>query len=189
MANGRCKRHGGKSTGAKTPLTGTKNHARTHGIYEQFLTEDDRDLYNRAELGAVDAELRLMRMRLARTVKARTAWEASLAAAEASSPRDSDAGSEHMILVERNEDQAGGFEGSILDLEKKAFRLPDFDKIEHTTIARIESLEKTRKELAKAPEDDDDLPGDGTTRDRVVFSGGLGGDDEELPSPFEKPKP
>lgn len=186
MANGRCKRHGGKATGPKVPNTSAATEAArkvttTHGIYSRFLTEEDRALYDAAEIGAVDAELRLMRMRLARTVKARAAWEAELRGEV--DGRESD-GSDSMTLVEVVEDQSQ-YEGAPVDLEKRVKRIPDFDKIEQTIVGRIESLEKTRKELLKLG-DEDPPDGDPTARDHVSFSGGLdGGNDEELPSPFK----
>lgn len=178
MANGRCKRHGGKATGPKkaNSAPGTKASAKM-GIYARFMPAEDQALYAEVELGKVDDELRLMRVRLARTVRARTKWEEAVLAGTADD--------EH-ILVEIVDDQSQ-FEGSVIDLEKRIKKLPDFDKIEQACLARIESLEKTRKELMKDPEGDD-VPGDGPTRDRVTFTGGLdGGSDEELPSPFEKP--
>lgn len=165
MANGRCKRHGGKSTGAKVPNTGPANKAATKfSIYSRYLSDEDREIYDSAELGNVEHELRLVRMRLARTVRARKMWEDSLAA-----PVNSD-GEEHQIFVETVEDQALLKEGGVVDLTKRIKRLPDFDKIEHACLARIESLEKTRRELLKAPDEDPDSE-PGTTR--VTITGGL----------------
>lgn len=180
MANGRCKRHGGKATGAIEPhkAVGSTNGNNNSGIYSRYLAAEDQALYAEVALGSVDAELRLMRVRLARTVKARREWEDSLKA-------DSEDES-HQVLVEVIDGDAPGKEGGTIEITRKTKRLPDFDKIEQACLARIESLEKTRKELAKAPEDDDDSS-DGTSKDRIVFSGGLeGGDDDELPSPFDK---
>ena len=66
MPNGRCRMHGGKSTGA--PLG--NDNAVKHGIYRATLTDEEREGYDSLELGSVDHELRLARIRLARTLKA-----------------------------------------------------------------------------------------------------------------------
>lgn len=185
MPNGRCKRHGGKATGAKNPNTAPGTKASTKfGIYSQFLTPEDRDIYDAAELGSVDSELRLVRLRLARTVKARRDWEESVRAKTAALETAAAPVEDHLVLVEAVDDQSLSKDGDVYDLEKRIHRLPDFDKIEQACLARIESLEKTRKELLKegGGGDGDDVPG----KDRVTFSGGLdGGDDDDLPSPFK----
>lgn len=41
MANGRCRMHGGKSTGAPK----ANQNARTHGIYSDALAEDEKGLW------------------------------------------------------------------------------------------------------------------------------------------------
>jgi len=58
--------HGGPSTGA--PLG--NDNAVTHGIYRALLTDQERIDYDGLELGGVDHEIRLARIRLARTLKA-----------------------------------------------------------------------------------------------------------------------
>lgn len=178
--------HGGASTGPTNPNpTAGAQASTTHGIYSRFLTEDDRELYNAAEIGNVDAELRVMKLRLARTIKARTAWEAECAGAV---DGKSSEGEDSMTLVEVVDGEAPGPDGSTIDINKRTKRLPDFDKIEQACIARIESLEKTRKELLKVDPENPDDPNTG--RDHVSFTGGLeGGNDDELPSPFAGKKP
>lgn len=178
MANGKCKRHGGKASGPIEPnVAANIKSATVHGVYSRYLSEEDQAIYAEFTLGSVDHELRLMRLRLARTVKARREWEDSLKA-------DSEDES-HQVLVEVIDGDAPGKEGGTIEITRKTKRLPDFDKIEQACLARIESLEKTRKELAKSPEDDD--PDADASKDRITFSGGLdGGNDEELPSPFSK---
>lgn len=188
MKNGRCKRHGGKATGAKNPnvMPGAKA-VTTFGIYSRFLSEEDQALYLEAEIGSVDAELRLVKLRLARTVRARKEWEDSLKPdPTADQPVASADGEDHLTLVEVVDDQGIDKEGCVHDLQKRIKRLPDFDKIEQACLARIESLEKTRKELLKDGNGSGDDGDPGASRDRVTFTGGLGGTDEELPSPFEK---
>jgi len=58
LANGRCRLHGGKSTGPKDPakLKGNKN-ALKHGLYETIwldtLTEEEQELYHQVSTAGV----------------------------------------------------------------------------------------------------------------------------------------
>ena len=161
MKNGRCRRHGGKTP--PTP-TGLANPNAKMGIYSRFLSESDQALYHETEIGKVDDELRLMRVRLARTVKARADWEAQVAAGQI------DAGT---VMVERVNDESVTKDGVVVPTTKRTFRLPDFDKIEQACLARIESLEKTRKELI----------GEGAADSAIEIEGGLPPPDLEPDEP------
>jgi hypothetical protein len=66
MPNGRCRMHGGTNTGAPAG----NDNAVKHGIYRSTLTDDERADYDSLQLGDVDHELRLVRVRLARALKA-----------------------------------------------------------------------------------------------------------------------
>lgn len=178
MPNGRCKKHGGKSEGAINPLKGDASPTNKFGIYGAYVREDEQDLD--FALGTVDAELRMIRIRLKRTFEARMKWEEDLAAKRVAMKADENG---NMVLVEHVEDESVTKDGDVVPTERKTFRLPDFDKIEQACLARIESLEKTRKELMKDGGSDPDDPQG--SKDRVKFTGGLGGDDGELPEPFE----
>lgn len=61
----RCKLHGGASTGAPK---GNANAVK-HGFYSDALTSDERVLYERAEVGGLDDEIRLARVKLHRFVR------------------------------------------------------------------------------------------------------------------------
>lgn len=65
MLNGRCKLHGGASTGAPQ---GNKN-ATKHGFYSDALQPEERVLWERVEIGSLDDEIRLMKIKLHRLVK------------------------------------------------------------------------------------------------------------------------
>lgn len=65
MANGRCRFHGGKSTG---PPKGNTNTV-THGFYSSALLPEERVLYERVQVGGLDDELRLARVKLYRFVQ------------------------------------------------------------------------------------------------------------------------
>jgi hypothetical protein len=185
MANGRCKRHGGKATGAKNPhkSEGSTNGAYTHGIYTKYLRPEEKALIDEGaiRLGQVDDELQIVRIRLKRTLEAKEKWEA-----EARGDVDGATEETSLVLVEHTEGEAPGPDGTTIDVEKKVRKLPSFDDLIDRCLARIESLEKTRRELMKPFEGDDpDDPDAEPGRDHVTFSGGLEGEIEgELPSPF-----
>lgn len=63
MANGRCAKHGGKSTG---PPKGSKN-AVTHGIYAKSLRGEEFELWFQIDVDGVDDEIRLLKIQIART--------------------------------------------------------------------------------------------------------------------------
>ncbi len=65
MPNGRCAMHGGLSTGAPPGNT----NAVKHGFYSNALLPEERDLYERAEVGSLDDEIRLARVKLHRLVR------------------------------------------------------------------------------------------------------------------------
>lgn len=67
MLNGRCRMHGGGSTGPKTP--NSAGNALKHGFYSDALTSDEQVLWGRVEVGSLDDEIRLMRVKLHRLVK------------------------------------------------------------------------------------------------------------------------
>ncbi|CAB3784382.1 HGGxSTG domain-containing protein [Pararobbsia alpina] len=70
MANGRCRVHGGKSTGPKTDAARPGNtNAVKHGFYSDALLPEERLLYERAEVGSLDDEIRLARVKLHRFVR------------------------------------------------------------------------------------------------------------------------
>ncbi|MEB0078021.1 HGGxSTG domain-containing protein [Pseudomonas sp. CCI3.2] len=64
----RCKLHGGKSTGPKD-ASGNQN-AKKHGIYSQFLTDEEKADFDSADLEQIDDELRLTKVLLGRVLLA-----------------------------------------------------------------------------------------------------------------------
>lgn len=165
MANGRCKRHGGKSTGAKNPLSGPLSGVYTHGIYTKFFRDDEKTLIDEGALrvGQVETELNVVRIRLKRALEAKEAW------AKAREEGKDDA---ELVLIEKVDGEAPAGEDGTVSIYKETKRLPDFEGIIDRCLARIESLEKTRKELLKT---DDDGDGDGGEPGsaRLTITGGL----------------
>jgi hypothetical protein len=67
MPNGKCRLHGGLSTGPKHP--NTKTNALKHGFYSDALLPEERALYDVAAVGDIEAEIRLAKVKLFRFVK------------------------------------------------------------------------------------------------------------------------
>lgn len=136
MANGRCRVHGGSSTGPVKP--NTANNAATHGIYQKHLTQEERGQYSCLTLGEVDHELRLMRIRLARALEAEFKANGE---AELDEVTENDGAGEYVARESR----------------KKKVR--DYNTIIDRITARIESLEKTRKLLDSGDGGNGDVEG------------------------------
>ena len=111
----RCKLHGGASI--------YNQNAKTHGIYANTLTEDERNQWNDVKIGSIDEELKLCRLRL---VRALTAENQNGVTPE---------------LDEITEKTNGDGDGA--GVEQK-YRRRDYTAIVDKIMARIESLEKTR---------------------------------------------
>ena len=155
MSNGRCRVHGGASTGPKTP--NCAGNALKHGIYSEFLTDDENELAETIELGRVDDELKLCRIRL------RRALEAEYAAQEE-------------LEIDEEIYREGG--GDNVAAHEKKLKKRDYSTAIDKILGRIESLERTRRDLLK--KDDGDQPDDGDiTRDDTTIA-----PDEPVP---EKP--
>lgn len=122
MHNGRCRLHGGRSTG---PPKGSQNAAK-HGIYFAHLSAHEQAHYDKLELGHVDHELRLARIRLARALAAENAAD----------------GAPEMDEVIENE---GG--GAMIAIRSTKRKIRDYTAIIDRLTGRIESLERTRKLL------------------------------------------
>lgn len=133
LPNGRCRFHGGLSTGPKVP--NTRTNALKHGIYAKELLPGELSLYRSIILGNVEHEIRLTRIRLRRALIAENANTGTVELEEVIT-RD---------LV--------GEEGSARD-EKSKVR--DYNSIVDKLTQRIESLEKTRADLMKADAGDTD---------------------------------
>lgn len=130
MENGRCRMHGGTSTGA--PI-GNKNAAK-HGIYSTALLpgEDECAGDLRNSIGAVEDELFITRLRLRRALKA-----------------EADAIQTNNFLVIDSEVQRDG-DGKAYAAAETHLKRVDYTAIIDRLTARIESLEKTRAELQKS---------------------------------------
>lgn len=131
MPNGRCRFHGGLSTGPKIPNSG--RNALKHGMYAKHMTAEEISISRTMKLGSVDQELRLTRIRLRRALDAEEAAHGKPELDEITS---------HDLI---------GREGSKKDTKSK---MRDYVGIIDRLTARIESLERTRRELVKGVDDD-----------------------------------
>lgn len=134
MANGRCRMHGGKSTGAPK---GNKNNLKAGGIYSQFLTDEERVISTEMELGSLDEELKLCKIRLMRALKAEAEQQAQV---EEFDKLELEALNEAPSLI-------GGLPDNDELIQTKQFRRRDYGAIIDRLIARIESLETRRASL------------------------------------------
>jgi len=138
----RCKLHGGASTG---PPKGSKNNL-SHGIYAEGLTNAEMQVWHAVQIGSVDDELRMAKIRLARALRAELS-------------------SDELELVERSvaPSMPSGFPDYEELVKQEVFKKRDWSPVVDKLMARIESLERTRLELAKVqpPEAGEDaLPQD-----------------------------
>ena len=125
----RCKLHGGKSSGPKN-LSGNKNAAKPGSIYSQFLTDDENDLLARIQLGRVDDELRLTRIRLMRALARENEFANTL---------EVDSAKEEPI-------QINGKETALTSITTTS-KVRDYSGLIDRLTARVESLERTKEDL------------------------------------------
>lgn len=128
----RCKLHGGRSTGPRNQ-TGNRNAARPGSLYSRFLSDEEQGIAASIELGNVDEELRLTRIRLMRALQ-----------------RENDLGdtleveSETTEPVEIDGEPTGG------DLIKRTTKVRNYSALIDKLTARVESLEARRAALVAA---------------------------------------
>jgi len=127
IVNGRCKFHGGMSTGA--PKGNTNN--RKHGIYTSSYTKEELEHLDQDDvIGNVDNELKLLRVSLNRCVLAEIEWNAN--------PDNANLPVEE---IETSKQIVNGKEQKHVKIKRKK---PDFQGIQSRLIGRINSLENTK---------------------------------------------
>lgn len=138
MANGRCRMHGGKSTGAPK----SNSNAVKHGIYGDLLRPDELAAADSvmSAAGKVEGELLIARMQLRRALQAQTCADALTDGMEVSETVEREGAGEYQAKSETKR------------------KLRDYPQIIDRLLARIESLEKTRLVLtAGDPTGDDSM--------------------------------
>lgn len=134
----RCRLHGG-DTGCKGPDSPTARP--NDGLYTKYMTAEEVIAFHEMELGTVDAEIRLARTRLARAMKAEEQDALGLL------PDQTTGRPPHSEELETRIERNGG--GPLTVHEERHYRKVDYRAAIHVCLVRIESLEKTRAELAK----------------------------------------
>lgn len=129
----RCKLHGGKSTGAPK---GNQNNLKAGGIYSQYFTDEEKKISTELELGSLDDELRLTKIRLMRALKAEAEQQEQIDKLELEACTESPA------LI-------GGFPDDEELIIVKQFKRRDYASIIDRLTARIESLETRRASLVQ----------------------------------------
>lgn len=125
----RCKLHGGKSSGPKEQR-GNKNAAKPGSIYSRFLTDEENDMLASIELGRVDDELRLTRVRLMRALVRENEFGDTL---------ETESQKEEPILV-------SGKETALTSITTTS-KVRDYSSLIDRLTARVESLERTKEDL------------------------------------------
>lgn len=127
----RCKLHGG---GASRANKANKHAAKPGSIYSKFLTDEENDALAGIELGRVDDELRLTRIRLMRALARENEFGNTL---ELDSEK-----------VEPHSEDGKPVDGDAT-LVTRTSKVRDYSALIDRLTARIESLERTRAELLK----------------------------------------
>ncbi len=133
MKNGRCRIHGGTSTGPYRYNAG--RNALKHCLYSRFITPQERTALSHVRLGILDDEIRLMRVRLNR----------ALAAEDAAQGKPE---------LEETVEREGASEYAAKSEKKSKVR--DYGMWVDRIISRITQMELARKELMKEGAGDED---------------------------------
>lgn len=136
----RCKHHGGASTGPKD-ARGNKNAAKPGSLYSKYLSDEELDLVDSVELGKVDDELMLCRIRLRRAL----------------AEEDAARGMPELESVQASADK--NQRGVVTMQVHQVSRRRDYSSVVDRLMARIESLERTRLLLLlKTPQGEEEVP-------------------------------
>ncbi|MFD2271820.1 HGGxSTG domain-containing protein [Undibacterium arcticum] len=135
MANGRCRMHGGSSTGAGDAARPGNQSATKHGIYGDLIHQDELACVDgvMSSAGVVENELLIARLQLRRALRAQAKAD------------DLSDGMEVYETIERE-----GAENATAHSEIKK-KLRDYPQIIDRLLARIESLEKDARGIARRP--------------------------------------
>lgn len=138
MANGRCRLHGGKSTGAKT--NHKNQNAKKHGIYSQFISQEEHEIVEQATLDNIDSELILCKVRLLRALKAEN--------------EQNNLGDDALELIRKTIEPPiiGGMpitsdDDDVSEIVKKSFEKRDYNSIIDRLLGRIQSLTQSKLDL------------------------------------------
>ncbi|AYN94419.1 hypothetical protein EAW52_10835 [Pseudomonas sp. LTJR-52] len=135
MANGRCRVHGGTSTGPKNSF-GNQN-ARKHGIYSDSLTDEEQSIWDEIGVGTLDDDIKIAKLQLRRALVAQAKAE------------DGDG-----LELEVDTDSSGPAGSTITRQRKRR----GYEDIINRLLGRIGDLEAKRADIMKKLEGDDEGP-------------------------------
>lgn len=127
MKNGRCSKHGGKSTGSPP---GARN-ALKHGIYSAGLLPEEADLWDSVAVGTLDDDIRIAKLQLRRALIAQN--------------RQADDGLE--LVEETTAAGPAGENGEPRPVIAQKRRRTQFDDVISRILGRIGDLEQKRAEM------------------------------------------
>ena len=127
----RCRLHGGLSTG---PPKNNKNSWK-YGIYAQGIKDEEKELYEQIKVGTLDDDIKIIKLQLARAVKAQKEFEESSKNAE----------------LETVESKGSSFQKTETGWKKAEVikKHPNYRKIIFQLSGRIAKLELTRDAIMK----------------------------------------
>lgn len=144
MANGRCRIHGGKSTGAPV---GNANAAKAGAIYSKFMTDEELEIIEQVELDSLDQEVNVYRIRLYRLIKAEAEQSQNDELELKTRTTQTPVVGGMPITAEEGEDEEL--------IETKQYAKRDYDTLINQTTARLQSLISQRNALIGAKLDNE----------------------------------
>ena len=136
MANGRCRFHGGKSTGAPV---GNVNAAKAGAIYSKFMTDEELEILEQVELDSLDQEIKVYRIRLHRLMKAEAEQAQNNELELKTRTTQTPVVGGMPITAEEGEDEEL--------IETKQYTKRDYDALINQTTTRLQSLIAQRNTL------------------------------------------
>jgi hypothetical protein len=132
---------------------GNKKTVSPKALYSAYLDPDDLMRFDEIEIGSVDSEIKLMRLRLEKALR----MEAEQAEVDAQAREAASATifepTFNALDVDTVVSREGG--GPMTVTREIHRKRRDYGEIIRETMRRIESLERTRAELHRAPEADE----------------------------------
>lgn len=210
MQNGRCAKHGGKSTG---PPKGSRN-ALKHGIYATGLRDDEKEIWHEVDVESVDDEVRLIKIQIRRAfialrgveddpndevtgfelaeIKRKSGEYAKPGKGESakSEPPDVDASEEEIQEWEawlengEGDGERGDLKVSVINEAIRIKRRPDYRTIIYRLLGRLAQLMDTRSRLGAGLD-----PGESARKIQAFLhqledaTAGVGGDDPAPDTP------
>lgn len=136
MPNGRCRKHGGKSTGAPS---GNQN-ARKHGIYSDAIHAYESELWEQIGVGSLDDDIRIAKLQLRRALIAQNK-------ADSGDGLDLDLDSINTVLPAVSEGEEDGTGSQPSQTQTVQRRRRQYEDIINRLLGRIGDLEAKRADI------------------------------------------